>query len=142
MHYGVPYMWGPNVLMYNTEVFPEPPTYWSVVFEEQTLPVSQHLGEQAPAEGSGRSLEIGPPESVEYPKSEIPAGIDFGEDAALGAGPTDRLIENRPEHLIGRGNLAQHAPQGIEQRFRVRAGVRHHGNIRRRRPDRIFSSHP
>ncbi len=37
-HYGVPYMWGPNVLMYNTEVFKEPPTSWSVVFEEQTLP--------------------------------------------------------------------------------------------------------
>ena len=38
VHYGVPYMWGPNVLMYNTEVFPEPPTSWSVVFEETTLP--------------------------------------------------------------------------------------------------------
>ena len=24
-HYGVPYQWGPNVLMYNTEVFKEPP---------------------------------------------------------------------------------------------------------------------
>ncbi|MBI5669282.1 MAG: ABC transporter substrate-binding protein [Chloroflexi bacterium] len=40
-HYGVPYQWGPNVLMYNTEVFPEPPTSWSVVFEEQTLPDGQ-----------------------------------------------------------------------------------------------------
>ena len=38
VHYGVPYQWGPNVLMYNTEVFPEAPTSWSVVFEEQTLP--------------------------------------------------------------------------------------------------------
>jgi putative spermidine/putrescine transport system substrate-binding protein len=38
VHYGVPYAWGSNVLMYNTEVFPEPPTSWSVVFEEQTLP--------------------------------------------------------------------------------------------------------
>ncbi len=37
-HYGVPYMWGPNVLMYNTDVFPEPPTSWSVVFTETTLP--------------------------------------------------------------------------------------------------------
>ncbi|MBL8162802.1 MAG: ABC transporter substrate-binding protein [Anaerolineae bacterium] len=37
-HYGTPYQWGPNVLMYNTEVFPEAPTSWSVVFEEQTLP--------------------------------------------------------------------------------------------------------
>ena len=38
-HYGVPYQWGPNVLMYNTETFGDkPPTSWSVVFEEQTLP--------------------------------------------------------------------------------------------------------
>ena len=37
-HYGVPYQWGPNVLMYNTQVFPTPPTSWNVVFEEQTLP--------------------------------------------------------------------------------------------------------
>ena len=39
VHYGVPYMWGPNVLMYNTEVFADkPPTSWNVVFEEMTLP--------------------------------------------------------------------------------------------------------
>jgi putative spermidine/putrescine transport system substrate-binding protein len=38
-HYGVPYQWGPNVLMYNTKVFgAKPPTSWSVVFEETTLP--------------------------------------------------------------------------------------------------------
>ena len=37
-HYGTPYMWGPNVLMYNTEVFKEPPASWNVVFEEMTLP--------------------------------------------------------------------------------------------------------
>ncbi|MBF9030592.1 extracellular solute-binding protein [Rhodobacterales bacterium HKCCE3408] len=42
VHYGVPYMWGPNVLMYNTDVFGDsPPTSWSVVFEEQTLPDGQ-----------------------------------------------------------------------------------------------------
>ncbi|MCB2137266.1 MAG: ABC transporter substrate-binding protein [Rhodobacteraceae bacterium] len=40
-HYGTPYMWGPNVLMYNTNVFKEPPTSWSVVFEETTLPDGQ-----------------------------------------------------------------------------------------------------
>jgi putative spermidine/putrescine transport system substrate-binding protein len=40
-HYGVPYQWGPNVLMYNTEVCTEPPTSWNVVFEEQTLPDGQ-----------------------------------------------------------------------------------------------------
>jgi putative spermidine/putrescine transport system substrate-binding protein len=37
-HYGVPYMWGPNVLMYNTDVFKTAPTSWNVVFEEMTLP--------------------------------------------------------------------------------------------------------
>ena len=37
-HYGVPYQWGPNVLLYNTKVFKSPPTSWSVVFEEQKLP--------------------------------------------------------------------------------------------------------
>lgn len=37
-HYGVPYQTGSNVLAYNTNVFPTPPTSWSVVFEEQTLP--------------------------------------------------------------------------------------------------------
>ncbi|KRP24342.1 MAG: ABC transporter substrate-binding protein [Rhodobacter sp.] len=37
-HYGVPYMWGPNVLMYNTEVFKEAPKSWNVVFEPMDLP--------------------------------------------------------------------------------------------------------
>ena len=37
-HYGTPYQWGPNVLMYNTKTFPQAPKSWSVVFEEQKLP--------------------------------------------------------------------------------------------------------
>jgi putative spermidine/putrescine transport system substrate-binding protein len=37
-HYGTPYQWGPNVLMYNTTVFKTPPKSWSVVFEPQKLP--------------------------------------------------------------------------------------------------------
>lgn len=42
VHYGVPYMWGPNVLMYNAEVFGDsPPTSWNVLFEETTLPDGQ-----------------------------------------------------------------------------------------------------
>ncbi|MGB9092427.1 MAG: putative ABC transporter substrate-binding protein YdcS [Pseudomonas farsensis] len=36
--YGTPYQWGPNVLLYNTEVFKTPPTSWSVVLEPQNLP--------------------------------------------------------------------------------------------------------
>ncbi len=38
-HYGVPYQWGSNVLMYNTETFRNQiPDSWSVVFEETRLP--------------------------------------------------------------------------------------------------------
>ncbi|MFZ4657087.1 MAG: ABC transporter substrate-binding protein [Caldilineaceae bacterium] len=38
-HYGVPYQWGANVLMYNSETFgDQAPTSWNVVFEEMTLP--------------------------------------------------------------------------------------------------------
>ena len=36
-HYGVPYQWGGNILMYNTKVFPKAPDSWNVVFEEQTM---------------------------------------------------------------------------------------------------------
>ncbi|UCE30647.1 MAG: ABC transporter substrate-binding protein [Burkholderiales bacterium] len=38
VHYGVPYQWGYNVLMYSTKVFSEAPDSWKVVFEEVTLP--------------------------------------------------------------------------------------------------------
>jgi putative spermidine/putrescine transport system substrate-binding protein len=39
VHYGVPYQWGPNVLMYNAKVFGDKtPDSWGVVFEEQNLP--------------------------------------------------------------------------------------------------------
>ncbi|MDH3219174.1 MAG: ABC transporter substrate-binding protein [Gammaproteobacteria bacterium] len=37
VHYGVPYMWGPNVLMYDTRAFKKAPDSWSVVFEETML---------------------------------------------------------------------------------------------------------
>ncbi|MBK5008487.1 ABC transporter substrate-binding protein [Pseudomonas sp. S60] len=36
--YGTPYQWGPNVLLYDTRVFPQPPTTWGVVFVPQDLP--------------------------------------------------------------------------------------------------------
>lgn len=38
VHYGVPYQWGSNVLMYNTDVFKDPPASWNVVFESMALP--------------------------------------------------------------------------------------------------------
>jgi len=33
VHYGVPYMWGPNLLMFNTDVVSPAPTSWDVTFE-------------------------------------------------------------------------------------------------------------
>jgi putative spermidine/putrescine transport system substrate-binding protein len=36
-HYGVPYQWGSNVLMYNTKVIKEAPTSWNLVFQEMKL---------------------------------------------------------------------------------------------------------
>lgn len=36
-HYGTPYQWGPNVLMYNTQVFKQAPSSWNVLFEAQSL---------------------------------------------------------------------------------------------------------
>jgi putative spermidine/putrescine transport system substrate-binding protein len=37
-HYGVPYQWGSNVLMYNTKVFKKAPDSWKVVFEQMSFP--------------------------------------------------------------------------------------------------------
>ncbi|MEX3070637.1 ABC transporter substrate-binding protein [Vibrio alginolyticus] len=37
-HYGVPFQWGPNVLMYNTNIFKTAPSSWDVVFKAMTLP--------------------------------------------------------------------------------------------------------
>ena len=40
-HYGTPYQWGPNVLMYNTKAFGDKaPESWEVVFKETTLPTA------------------------------------------------------------------------------------------------------
>lgn len=36
VHYGVPYMWGPNFLMFNTDIVKTPPSSWDVVFEQDT----------------------------------------------------------------------------------------------------------
>lgn len=37
-HYGVPFQWGPNLLMYNTNLFKTAPNSWEVVFKEMKLP--------------------------------------------------------------------------------------------------------
>jgi putative spermidine/putrescine transport system substrate-binding protein len=37
-HYGVPFQWAPNLLLYDTGTFKSPPQSWSVTLEEQELP--------------------------------------------------------------------------------------------------------
>jgi putative spermidine/putrescine transport system substrate-binding protein len=37
-HYGTPFQWAPNVLLYSTRVFGSAPESWSVVFEDRRLP--------------------------------------------------------------------------------------------------------
>jgi putative spermidine/putrescine transport system substrate-binding protein len=39
--YGVPYQWGANVLMYNTEVFAEAPVSWDVIYMPMEFPDGQ-----------------------------------------------------------------------------------------------------
>jgi putative spermidine/putrescine transport system substrate-binding protein len=36
-HYGVPYQWGTNVLLYDKRYFATPPTSWSVLFQQTNL---------------------------------------------------------------------------------------------------------
>ena len=36
VHYGVPYMWGPNLLLYNTDIVQPAPDSWSVVFQQDS----------------------------------------------------------------------------------------------------------
>jgi putative spermidine/putrescine transport system substrate-binding protein len=36
VHYGVPFVWGPNLLLYNTDVVTPAPTSWDVVFESNS----------------------------------------------------------------------------------------------------------
>jgi putative spermidine/putrescine transport system substrate-binding protein len=36
VHYGVPYMWGPNILMYNSDLVKPAPTSWDVAFEQNS----------------------------------------------------------------------------------------------------------
>ncbi|BAU39355.1 ABC transporter substrate-binding periplasmic protein [Acetobacter pasteurianus NBRC 101655] len=34
VHYGISYEWGPNILMWNTKVFPQAPTSWGVIYDK------------------------------------------------------------------------------------------------------------
>src|SRR4029450_5609197 len=48
VHYGVPYMWGPNLLMYNTDVVDPAPTSWDVTFEADSPYAGKITGDHSP----------------------------------------------------------------------------------------------
>ena len=54
-HYGVPYQWGSNVLMYSTEVFPSRADELEVVFEETKLPDGKSNKGRVYKRSTGRS---------------------------------------------------------------------------------------
>jgi putative spermidine/putrescine transport system substrate-binding protein len=78
VHYGVPYQWGPNVLMYNTDVFKTPPSSWSMTFEPQELP-------------DGKSNE-GRVQAYDGPIYIADAALYLKSRVAAGATPVDSTL--------------------------------------------------
>lgn len=99
-HYGVPYQWGSNVLMYNTEVFgDQPPISWNVVFEEMALPDGES--------NSGRVQAFDGPiyiaDAALYLKAHRPE-LGIEDPYALNQEQFDAAIEllNAQRALVGR----------------------------------------
>ena len=118
VHYGVPYQWGPNVLMYNTEVFKEPPTSWSVVFEEQTLPDGQsNKGRVQAYDGPIHVADAAQYLMAHKPELGITSPYELNEDAVRrGARPA------APAAPAGRPLLARrlHPDRRLQERGRGR----------------------
>lgn len=98
-HYGVPYQWGPNVLMYNSEVFPTAPTSWSVVFEEQTLPDGKSNKGRVQAYDGAIYLA----DAALYLKAHSPE-LGIGDPYALTKPQFDAVVEllRAQRQLVGR----------------------------------------
>jgi putative spermidine/putrescine transport system substrate-binding protein len=103
VHYGVPYMWGPNVLMYNTEVFKDaPPTSWNVVFEEMTLPDGQsNKGRVQAYDGPIHIADAAQYLMFHKPELKITSPYELNEEqykAALDLLRVQRTLTNRYWH--------------------------------------------
>ncbi len=98
-HYGVPYQWGSNVLMYNTDVFPTAPTSWSVVFEEQTLPDGQSNSGRVQAYDGGIYVA----DAALYLKAHEPS-LGIEDPYALNKEQFDAALEllRQQRDLVGR----------------------------------------
>jgi len=106
-HYGVPYQWGSNVLMYNTEAFGDsPPTSWNVVFEEMNLPDGQSNKGRVQAfdgpEGTGQECQTAYVDIWYDSSSENEVEGIIAEDTTWDA-------SSGPWHVVGNVSI----PEGI-----------------------------
>src|SRR5438105_6269891 len=102
VHYGVPYQWGPNVLMYNTDVFKEAPKSWNVVFEEMKLPDGKsNKGRVQAYDGPIHIADAANYLMFHKPELGIKDPYELNEDqykAALGLLRTQRTLVGRYWH--------------------------------------------
>ena len=102
VHYGTPYLWGPNVLMYNTEVFKEAPTSWNVVFEKMDLPDGKsNEGRVQAYDGPIHIADAAQYLMFHKPELKITSPYELNEEqykAALDLLRTQRTIVNRYWH--------------------------------------------
>lgn len=102
VHYGVPYVWGPNVLLYSTEVFPEAPTSWNVVFEPMDLPDGQpNAGRVQAYDGPIHIADAAQYLMAHQPELGITSPYELNEDqyaAALDLLRTQRTLVGRYWH--------------------------------------------
>jgi hypothetical protein len=78
----------------------------------------QDLGEDAAAEGAGLALQLALVDLVEDAEGQFPGLPHLGEHAAIGAGQTDRLVEDDREDLRRIVDVGEDAFERVEQRPR------------------------
>ncbi len=102
VHYGTPYLWGPNVLMYNTDVFKEAPKSWNVVFEKMDLPDGKsNAGRVQAYDGPIHIADAAQYLMFHKPELKITSPYELNEDqykAALDLLRTQRTLVSRYWH--------------------------------------------
>ncbi|MEA2435111.1 MAG: putative spermidine/putrescine transport system substrate-binding protein [Actinomycetota bacterium] len=83
-HYGVPYLWGPNVLMYRTDVVKEAPTSWEPVFSGDSPYAGQVTAYDSPIYIADAALylkahnpDLGITDPYELTQDQFDAAIDL-----------------------------------------------------------------
>ena len=110
-HYGVPHGYGANLLLYNTDVFPEAPTSWDVVFDkagENSGKITAYDNPIYIADAAVYLMEHQPDLGIENP---------YALDEEQFQAAVDLLKEQRPhvgEYLVG---LPQGDPGVRDRRF-------------------------